>query len=250
MKEGYGFSKPKTSCSAFLWWLICSQQNETSKLKWAEDILNGQSTRDIHSQGRLFCTMSKDIDGLIWIHYKERRMRLAWDSFNSDMDSKQQKHWRCVSQTLVAIVSSNIVLLYGVFGWCMRALRILIGYLASLLSAMMLVELFWWRRVGSCAFSLVVLLALSVQWRSWPCFDGEKCWRSQWHRPLLHCTVIWNVWMVPQNVISIFHSQRYQYGMLLQFIFWACYSCSLTSSRSRVRTSFQCSISIMVEGTE
>jgi hypothetical protein len=76
-KEGYAFTKPKTSCSAFLWWLICTQQNETSKMKWAEDILNGQSTRDIHAQGRLFCTMSKDIDGLIWIHYKERRMRLV-----------------------------------------------------------------------------------------------------------------------------------------------------------------------------
>ncbi|MCK7498890.1 MAG: hypothetical protein MZW92_56355 [Comamonadaceae bacterium] len=76
-KEGYAFTKPKTSCSAFLWWLICTQQNETSKKKWAEDILNGQSTRDIHAQGRLFCTMSKDIDGLIWIHYKERRMRLV-----------------------------------------------------------------------------------------------------------------------------------------------------------------------------
>jgi hypothetical protein len=76
-KEGYAFTKPKTSCSAFLWWLICTQQYTTSILKWTEDILKSQSTRDIHLQGRLFCTMSKDIDGLIWIQYKERRMRLV-----------------------------------------------------------------------------------------------------------------------------------------------------------------------------
>jgi hypothetical protein len=76
-KEGYAFTKPKTSCSAFLWWLICTQQYTTSTLKWTEDILKSQSTRDIHLQGRLFCTMSKDIDGLIWIQYKERRMRLV-----------------------------------------------------------------------------------------------------------------------------------------------------------------------------
>jgi hypothetical protein len=75
-KEGYAFTKRKTSCSAFLWWLICTQQDETSRLKWADDILKGQSTRDMHTQGRLFCTMSKDSDGLVWVHYNERRMHL------------------------------------------------------------------------------------------------------------------------------------------------------------------------------
>jgi hypothetical protein len=75
-KEGYAFTKLNTSRSAFLWWLICTQQSETSRSRWADDILKGQSTREMHTQGRLFCTMSKDSEGVIWIHYKERRMRL------------------------------------------------------------------------------------------------------------------------------------------------------------------------------
>jgi hypothetical protein len=98
--------------------------------------------------------MSKDIDGLIWIHYKERRMRLVWGDlsrvvcYNSDMDSKQQKQWRWwVLQKLMAIVSCYIVLPY-----------------------MECLEGAW----EHCVFSLATLPVFSVQWRSWSCFDGRQ----------------------------------------------------------------------------
>jgi hypothetical protein len=56
--------------------------------------------------------------------------------------------WRRVGMMIsVAIVRCYIVLSYGVFGRCMRALRILIGYLASLLSAMTVMSFLWLRRV-------------------------------------------------------------------------------------------------------
>jgi hypothetical protein len=47
----------------------------------------------------------------------------------------------------------------------------------------------------------------------------------------------------PQPRLSVLH-------VTVLFTSWACSSCGLTSSRSRVRTSFRCSISIMFEGTE
>ena len=47
----------------------------------------------------------------------------------------------------------------------------------------------------------------------------------------------------PQPRLSVLH-------VAVSFTSWACYSCGLTSSRSRVRTSFWCFISIMFEGTE
>jgi hypothetical protein len=58
--------------------------------------------------------------------------------------------WRRVGTIiLVAIVRCYTVLSYGVFGWCMRALHILIGYHPSLLCAKTVMALFSWRRVGT-----------------------------------------------------------------------------------------------------
>jgi hypothetical protein len=54
---------------------------------------------------------------------------------------------------------------------------------------------------------------------------------------------LFEIFNFPQPRLSVLQ-------VAVSFTSWACYSCGLTSSRSRVRTSFRCSISIMFEGTE
>jgi hypothetical protein len=69
--------------------------------------------------------------------------------------------WRVGPMVSMAIVRSYNELWYGVCGWCMRALRTLIGYHTSLLSAIMVMALFLWRRVGTM-MSVAIVCCYSV----------------------------------------------------------------------------------------
>ena len=69
--------------------------------------------------------------------------------------------WRRIGMTIsVAIVRCHIELSYGVSGWCMRALRILIGYHTSLLSSMTVMALFSWKRVGMAISGVAIFAGL------------------------------------------------------------------------------------------
>jgi uncharacterized membrane protein YdfJ with MMPL/SSD domain len=79
----------------------------------------------------------------------------------------KQDHAAGVYEMVMVALLVIVVLLYGVFGWCMRALCTLIGYHNSLLSAMTVMALLLSWRVGTevngaCGYDIVALVTIVV----------------------------------------------------------------------------------------
>jgi hypothetical protein len=89
----------------------------------------------------------------------------------ADVDSSgnhKQDHAAGIYEMVMIALLVIVVLSYGVFGWCMRALCTVIGYHTSLLSAMMVMgALLLSRRVrtevnGACGYDTVALVTIGV----------------------------------------------------------------------------------------
>jgi hypothetical protein len=78
--EGVAFTKKKITRAALYWKIICNTPLKGDKLDWVKDIDTGQSrnlTRGNSNLGAdLWCTVYRDSDGILWIHYNKRKMSL------------------------------------------------------------------------------------------------------------------------------------------------------------------------------
>jgi hypothetical protein len=79
----------------------------------------------------------------------------------------QADHVAGVYEMVMVVLLVIVVLSYGVFGWCMRALCTLIGYHTSLLSAITVMALLLSWRVrtevnGACGYDTVALVTIVV----------------------------------------------------------------------------------------